>query len=80
MNKTYKLVNTNNDIITMEIGKRYLIKTKKGIIKKYLSYVKDGFYYFVENNKEINSSNIGFMFGVRGTVYNSKNIIGEVDV
>ena len=63
----------------MEIGTKVKIKTKKGIVEKYLSFYdhKTKTYYFVEKEKDINSSNIGWMFGVRGTSHSFKNIVWE---
>ena len=63
----------------MKIGDKVKLKTKKGIVEKYLSYVchKTKTYYFVEKEKDINSSKLGFMFGIRGTAHSFKNIIWE---
>ena len=62
------------------IGEKYRIQTKKGIVEKYLSYIdkRTKMLYFVENEKDINDSNIGYMFGARGTMHSTKNVIGIV--
>lgn len=62
------------------IGEKYRIQTKKGIVEKYLSYIdkKTNCLYFVENEKDINASNIGYMFGTRGTMHSIKNVIEKV--
>ena len=62
------------------IGEKYRIQTKKGIVQKYLSYIdkRTKMLYFVENEKDINDSNIGYMFGTRGTMHSTKNVIGIV--
>jgi len=62
------------------IGKKYRIQTKKGIVEKYLSYIdkKTKMLYFVENKKNINDSKIGYMFGTRGVMHSTKNIIEKV--
>lgn len=62
------------------IGAKYKIQTKKGIVEKYLSYIdkKTKCLYFVENEKHINNSNIGYMFGIRGTMHSTKNVIKKV--
>ncbi len=59
------------------IGKPYKINTKKGVVEKYLSYIdkRTNMYYFVNTTKAVNYSNTGYMFGVRGTVYNIENVI-----
>ena len=59
------------------IGKLYKINTKKGVVEKYLSYIdkRTGMHYFVNKAKEVNDSNMGYMFGTRGTVYNIENVI-----
>lgn len=63
----------------MKIGDKVKIKTKKGIVEKYLSYVchKTKTYYFEENEKLINSRKIGYVFKTRGTAHSFKNIIWE---
>lgn len=60
-----------------EIGKLYKINTKKGVVEKYLSFIdkRNGMHYFVNKAKDVNDSNIGYMFGTRGTVYNIDNVI-----
>ena len=65
----------------IEIGVKYRIQTKNGIVEKYLSYIdkRTNCLYFVENEKDINDSNIGYMLGVRGTVHSTKNVIGVVN-
>ena len=62
------------------IGAKYRIQTKKGIIEKYLSYIdkRTNCLYFVENENLINGSNIGYMFGTRGTMHSTKNVIEKV--
>jgi hypothetical protein len=62
------------------IGVKYRIQTKKGIVEKYLSYIdkRTNCLYFVENEKDINDSNIGYMFGTRGTSHSTKNVIEKV--
>ena len=62
------------------IGAKYRIQTKKGIVEKYLSYIdkRTNCLYFVENEKDINDSNIGYMFGTRGTMHSTKNVIEKV--
>ena len=62
------------------IGAKYKIQTKKGIVEKYLSYIdkRTNCLYFVENKNYINDSNIGYMFGVRGTAHSTKNVLGKV--
>lgn len=62
------------------IGAKYRIQTKKGIIEKYLSYIDKRTHclYFVENEKDINDLNIGYMFGPRGTMHSTKNVIEKV--
>jgi hypothetical protein len=62
------------------IGAKYKIQTKKGIVEKYLSYIdkKTKMLYFIENKKNINDSKIGYMFGTRGTMHSTKNIIEKV--
>ncbi len=62
------------------IGAKYRIQTKKGIVEKYLSYIdkRTNCLYFVKNEKDINDSNIGYMFGIRGTVHSTKNVIEKV--
>ena len=61
----------------MVIGKLYKINTKKGVVEKYLSYIdkRTGMHYFVDKENYVNDSNIGYMFGTRGTVYNIDNVI-----
>ena len=61
------------------IGEKYRIQTKKGIVQKYLSYIdkRTNCLYFVENEKDINDSSMGYMFGVRGTVHSTKNVLGK---
>lgn len=62
------------------IGAKYRIQTKKGIVEKYLSYIdkRTNCLYFVEKEKDINDSNIGYMFGTRGTMHSTKNVIEKV--
>ena len=62
------------------IGAKYRIQTKKGIVEKYLSYIdkRTNCLYFVENENLINGSNIGYMFGTRGTMHSTKNVIEKV--
>jgi len=62
------------------IGAKYKIQTKKGIVEKYLSYIdkKTKCLYFVKNKKDINDSNIGYMFATRGTMHSTKNVIEKV--
>lgn len=62
------------------IGAKYRIQTKKGIVEKYLSYIdkRTKMLYFVENENLINGSNIGHMFGTRGTMHSTKNVIEKV--
>ena len=62
------------------IGAKYKIQTKKWIVEKYLSYIdkKTKMLYFIENKKNINDSKIGYMFGTRGTMHSTKNIIEKV--
>lgn len=62
------------------IGAKYRIQTKKGIIEKYLSYIdkRTNCLYFVEKEKDINDSKIGYMFGPRGTMHSTKNVIKKV--
>lgn len=62
------------------IGAKYRIQTKKGIVEKYLSYIdkRTKMLYFVENENLINGSNIGYMFGTRGTMHSTKNVIEKV--
>lgn len=64
----------------MEIGVKYRIQTKKGIVEKYLSYIdkRTKLLYFVDDKEKINGSNIGYLFGNRGTVYSYKNILEKV--
>ena len=64
----------------MVIGKLYKINTKKGVVEKYLSYIdkRTGMHYFVDKENYINDSNIGYMFGARGTMHSTKNVIGIV--
>lgn len=67
----------NNHLV---IGAKYRIQTKKGIVEKYLSYIdkRTKMLYFVENENLINGSNIGYMFGTRGTMHSTKNVIEKV--
>ena len=67
--------------VEMEIGKRYLIETKKGQVKKYLSFIDErtNTYYFVEKKDKVNSSNIGYMFAARGTAHAIQNVVAEVE-
>ena len=62
------------------IRAKYRIQTKKGMVEKYLSYIdkRTNCLYFVEKEKDINNSNIGYMFGTRGTMHSTKNIIEKV--
>ena len=62
------------------IGAKYKIQTKKGIVEKYLSYIdkRTNCLYFVENENLMNSSKIGHMFGTRGTMHSTKNVIEKV--
>lgn len=62
------------------IGAKYKIQTKKGIVEKYLSYIdkRTNCLYFVENENLINGSKIGYMFGTRGTMHSTKNVIEKV--
>ena len=64
----------------MTIGTKYRIQTKKGIVEKYLSYIdkRTNCLYFVENKKDINDSNMGYMFATRGTSHSIKNVIEKV--
>lgn len=63
----------------MKIGDKVKIKTKKGIVEKYLSYVchKTKTYYFVEKVEDIKHLKTGWLFGTRGTAHSLKNIIWE---
>ena len=66
----------------MEIGDKVKLKTKKGIVEKYLSYVchKTKTYYFVEKVEDIkNLRNVqnGWLYGPKGTAHSFKNIIWE---
>lgn len=63
-----------------KVGKKYRIKTKNGIVEKYLSYIdeKNKLLYFVKSEGKINSKKLGFMYGTRGTNHNIKNVIGEI--
>ena len=72
------IINKYNDIVAMEIGKVYMIETKKGNVYKWLSYIKDGFFYFVDSASEINLFKHGTMFVTRGTVHSVKNILKEI--
>lgn len=67
--------------LTMEVGKRYLIETKKGQVKKYLSFIDErtDTYYFVEKRKKINSEKLGWMFAGRGTAHAIQNVASEVE-
>lgn len=62
------------------IGAKYRIQTKKGIVEKYLSYLdkRTKCLYFVENKKDVNFTNMGYMFGTRGTMHSTKNVIGKI--
>lgn len=62
----------------MDVGAKYLIKTKSGNVEKYLSRIEDNFHYFVIKEKDINSSSLGWMFATKGTVHNLKNVIKEI--
>lgn len=64
----------------IEIGGKYRIQTKNGIVEKWLSYIdkRTNCLYFVENENYINDSDIGYMFGTRGTVHASKNILEKI--
>lgn len=67
--------------LLMEVGKRYLIETKKGREKKYLSFIdkKTDTYYFVKNLEKVNSANLGWMFACRGTAHAIQNVVAEVN-
>ena len=67
--------------LSMEVGKRYLIETKKGREKKYLSFIdkKTDTYYFVKNLEKVNSANLGWMFAGRGTAHAIQNVVAEVN-
>ena len=67
--------------INFEVGKRYLIETKKGQIKKYLSFIDErtDTYYFVDKKEKVNSAKTGWMFASRGTAHSTYNIIKEVE-
>ena len=62
------------------IGAKYRIQTKKGIVEKYLGYIdkRTKMLYFVENEKDVNDFSIGYMFGTRGTMHSTKNVIEKV--
>ena len=62
------------------IGAKYRIQTKKGIVEKYLSYIdkRTKCLYFVENEKDINNAQLGYLFTTRGTMHSTKNIIEKV--
>lgn len=62
------------------IGAKYKIQTKKGIVEKYLSYIDKRTHclYFVENKNLINGPKLGYMFGARGTMHSTKNVIEKV--
>lgn len=67
--------------INFEVGKRYLIETKKGQVKKYLSFIDErtDTYYFVDKKEKVNSAKTGWMFASRGTAHSTYNIIKEVE-
>ena len=67
--------------LQMEVGKKYKIQTKNGVVEKYLSYIETRAeaYYFVAKEKDINSSKTGWMFGKRGTAHNLENVIGYAE-
>ena len=73
----YKNDKNNKHLV---IGAKYRIQTKKGIVEKYLSYIdkRTKMLYFVEDENLINSSKIGYMFGTRGTMHSTKNVIEKV--
>ena len=58
----------------MIVGQKYAIKTKNGIVKKYLSSIYGGLYYFVNSRAAMNPDYS--IFNSRGTVYNLTNVIG----
>lgn len=62
------------------IGEKYRIQTKKGIVEKYLSYIdkRTKMLYFVENKKDINNAQLGYLFTTRGTMHSTKNVLGKV--
>lgn len=62
------------------IGAKYRIQTKKGIVEKYLSYIdkRTNCLYFVENEKDINNTQLGYLFATRGTMHSTKNVIEKV--
>lgn len=62
----------------MNVGAKYLIKTKSGTVEKYLSRIEGDFHYFVTKEKDINSSSLGWMYASKGTVHNLKNVIKEI--
>ena len=64
----------------IDIGVKYRIQTKKGIVEKYLSYIdkRTNCLYFVDDKEKINGSSIGYLFGNRGTVHSTKNILEKV--
>ncbi len=74
-------IEVKKEPLTMEIGKRYLIETKKGQVKKYLSFIDErtDTYYFVEKKAKINSEKLGYMFAGRGTAHAIQNVKAEVE-
>lgn len=62
------------------IGAKYRIQTKKGIVEKYLSYIdkRTNCLYFVENEKDVINPNKRYLFGTRGTMHSTKNVIEKV--
>jgi len=76
--KVQEILNDKKNNTHLVIGELYDIATKKGIVKKYLSYIdeKTITLYFVTSKNKVNSSNLGYMFGCRGTAHRSDRIIG----
>lgn len=74
-------IETKKEPLTMEVGKRYMIETRKGREKKYLSFIdeKTDTYYFVKTPEKVNSAKLGWMFAGRGTAHSIQNVVAEVN-
>ena len=74
-------IETKKEPLIMEVGKRYVIETRKGREKKYLSFIdeKTDTYYFVKTPEKVNSAKLGWMFAGRGTAHAIQNVVSEVN-
>ncbi len=76
------IYNNDRNNSHLKVGELYDIKTKNGIVQKYLSYVDKNTktLYFTEEKREVKKTkHMTYMLtgrGVWGTAHSTKNIIG----